>query len=67
MSRPLLVYSYCVLMVTDTQHPNVAQDPVDECFDLKSVVQVQVPGDNNPPRPRWVLRKNVVLFDSGEN
>ncbi|KAI0685389.1 erylysin B [Cerioporus squamosus] len=46
-------------------HPNKAQDPIDDCYDLQSVVQVVLPGDN-PPKPRWAIRKNVILFDYGE-
>ncbi|RPD73901.1 pleurotolysin B precursor [Lentinus tigrinus ALCF2SS1-7] len=44
--------------------PASSQDPEDECLDLKPVVKVTQTGVDNPPRPRWALRKNVVLFDS---
>ncbi|KDQ25827.1 pleurotolysin B precursor [Pleurotus ostreatus PC15] len=40
--------------------------PEDECFDLKSLVRVKLPGSDNPPKPRWALKKSMVLFDSGE-
>ncbi|TFK88510.1 erylysin B [Polyporus arcularius HHB13444] len=45
-------------------HPKPSQDPVDDCFPLQPVVRVKQNGTDNPPRPRWALRKNVVLFDS---
>ncbi|KAI0714079.1 erylysin B [Cerioporus squamosus] len=44
--------------------PASSQDPGDDCFDLKPVVRVSQTGGDNPPRPRWALRKNVVLFNS---
>nr|4V3A_C Chain C, Pleurotolysin B [Pleurotus ostreatus]4V3N_C Chain C, Pleurotolysin B [Pleurotus ostreatus] len=40
--------------------------PEDECFDLKSLVRVKLPGSGNPPKPRSALKKSMVLFDSGE-
>ncbi|EEB89936.1 hypothetical protein MPER_11918 [Moniliophthora perniciosa FA553] len=39
--------------------------PEDECFDLQSVVRVKLPS-GSPPKPRWVLKKNLVWVDSGE-
>ncbi|KAK7029592.1 hypothetical protein VNI00_010406 [Paramarasmius palmivorus] len=48
--------------VTKAVPPN---DPADECFDLQSVVRVKLPS-GSPPKPRWVLKKNVVWLDSGE-
>ncbi len=45
------------------QRPVTSLYPEDDCFDLQTVVRVQMDTDS-PPRPRWVLRKNMVLFDS---
>lgn len=40
--------------------------PEDEGLDLQSTVRVKLVGMGNVPKPKWVLRKDAVLFDSGE-
>ena len=47
------------------QHPNAAAAPEDDCFDL-SMIAVQPSSDEPIPHERFVLRKNAVLFNSGE-
>ncbi|KAK7039010.1 hypothetical protein VNI00_010402 [Paramarasmius palmivorus] len=46
--------------------PASHSEPGDEVFDLQPVIRVKLPGSDNPPKPRWLLKQNVVLFDSGE-
>ncbi|KAK7017091.1 hypothetical protein VNI00_018683, partial [Paramarasmius palmivorus] len=46
--------------------PIPPSDPADEVFDSQPVIRVKLPGSDNPPRPRWLLKKNVVLFEPSE-
>ncbi|KAI0690514.1 hypothetical protein C8T65DRAFT_745785 [Cerioporus squamosus] len=46
-------------------HPNTPQAPEDDCFDLQTVAW-QWSSDGQTPLYRYVLRKNAVLFNSGE-
>ena len=48
------------------QHPNKTSASEDECFDLQTV-SWQWSSSGKVPKFRYVLRKNAVLFDSGED
>ncbi|KAI0824467.1 hypothetical protein BC628DRAFT_1410894 [Trametes gibbosa] len=48
--------------------PKQHEGDEDECWKLQSCVQIKLPGSatDDPPRPREAIRKNVIIFDSGD-